>query len=167
MKRILMICFAVLFLCQATAFAHTMTDEEMCIGGISLGCAMSYVESIYGMPQNKQWIEEREARRIIKYVIYKYSPTFQVIGRAKKNDDAEQDMFVDDVSISDNSLSTSSGITVGMPYSTVVETFGEGRKWSVPDGKTAYSYRGHGHGTIDFRVNSDGIITDILLYLQH
>ncbi len=168
MKRILMICFAVLMLCQATAFAkHNMPEEEFCIGGLTPGCTFEYVKSIYGEPSKKDWKLVNHPRAVDYYLYYDYDSTLFVRGISVGNSaEAELNATVMDIVLTDNSLSTSSGITVGMPYQAVVAMFGEGFK-RTHNGKTRYGYgKGNGRGaySMGFDVDNAGIITQIGIY---
>ena len=168
MKRILMLCFAALLFCQTVSFARQIPREEIYIGGLSTGCSMGYVQSVYGAPQKKEWREDRRHPRTgVYYVTYEYSPAFRVIGRTTKGQGYEEelDARVYFVIIEDDSLSTPSGITVGMPYKAVAEMFGESQK-RVPTSNDAfyqYSFKGL---DMYFAVNNDEIITKIYLSPQ-
>lgn len=168
MKKILMLCFAVLLLFQTMASARQIPREEIYIGGLSTGCSMGYVQSVYGAPQKKEWREDRRhPRTVVYYVTYEYSPAFRVIGRTTKGQGYEEelDARVYFVIIEDDSLSTPSGITVGMPYKAVAEMFGESQK-RVPTSNDAfyqYSFKGL---DMYFAVNNDEIITKIYLSPQ-
>lgn len=163
MKRIFMICCAVLLLCQTTSLARQMPKEEISIGGLTIGCTMGYVESLYGAPPQKKWQEDRShPRTVVYYITYEYSPTFNVIGRTTKGQsyEDEQNAKLYSVSVKDDSLSTPSGITVGMPYKAVAEMFGEAPKRTFPNGQSFYmhSFRG---SDMYFYVNAEEIITEI------
>ena len=192
MKRILMICFAVLMLCQATTFANLppIPTTEMSIGGIEIGCTFGYVKSIYGEPSEKYYEDDKRSPsrknnlRLIYYyspnhlhdgrsrdIIYKYSPTLIVhgeVGRNEKDSTPDDDVRVWGVSLGDNSLSTPSGLTAGIPYSTVVEAFGQGKK-VVSEGQTFYMYVGQkpdgkfSWNVMNFYVDSKNIITRIAI----
>ena len=154
MKRIVICCCFVWMLFQSVAIAHNMPEEEMAIGGVGYGCTLGYVKSIYGEPQEKKWIRNGE----LKYI---YSSSFVVIGwRYYPYDQEEDNMAVGGVILSDNSLATPSGFTVGMPYQSVVNAFGEGIDYNKngvyhyhPKRKRAYSFC--------FKVNGQGLITEI------
>ena len=175
MKRILMICFAVLMLCQAKAFAaadpHFIPKEELSIGGISLECTLGYVKEIYGEPTE---VVRREHKTnsgkigTLTYITYKYSDTFVIQGvisdRKPQGEDEARILFI---YIDDNSLSTPSGFTVGMPYSAVAEMFGEKRK-ITRQGRNIYSYstdRG-GFFRLDFYVDDTETIKAIQVWSQ-
>ncbi len=173
MKKILMICFAVLVLCQATVFAADfIPKEELCIGGINLDCTLGYVKEIYGEP--KEVIREERGKAgtkvgIIYYITYKYSDAFFVTGKlSERESQGEDGARIVSILIKDNSLATPSGFTVGMPYSAVVEMFGERHKTTYKD-VSFYSYspdRG-GNRIISFYVNDAETITEINVYSQH
>ncbi len=163
MKRFLMICCAVLLLCQTTSLARQLPKEEISIGGLTIGCTMGYVESLYGAPPQKKWQEDRRhPRTVVYYITYEYSPTFKVIGRTTKGQsyEDEQDAKIYSIIVKDDSVSTPSGITVGMPYKVVAEMFGESQKRTFPNGQDfhMHSFRGL---DIYFEVNSEDIITEI------
>ncbi len=191
MKRILMFCCAVLLLCQTTAFAaNYIPKEELCIGGIEIGCTFGYVKSIYGEPPEKYYEDDKKSAsrkdnlRLIYYyspnhlhdgrsrdIIYKYSPTLIVhgeVGRNKKDSMPDDDVHALGIGLGDNSLSTPSGFTVGIPYSNVVERFGQGHK-VVSDGQTFYMYLGQradgkfAGGVMNFYVDNNNIITRITI----
>ncbi len=176
MKRLLMICFAVLMLCQATAFAantpHFIPKEELCIGGISLDCTLGYVKEIYGEPKEVTWKEKGKAGSkmgIVYYIMYKYSDTFIVEGKLSEQDSqGENGARIVSIYIQDNSLSTPSGITVGMPYSAVVDMFGE-RHQMTYNGRVWYPYAQDRAGIrlINFYVDDTNTITAINVYSQH
>ena len=173
MKKILMVCFAVLMLCQATAFAaRLIPKEEMYVGGIGLDCTLGYVKEIYGEPKEVIRTESGKAGSkmgITYYITYKYSDTFNVTGKRNERDSREEnELRVNSVFIRDNSLATPSGLTVGMPYAAVVEMFGEGEKLTY-QGKTWYSYSPNQGGIklLQFMVNDEGTITEIGVYSQH
>ncbi len=168
MKRILMLCCVVLLLCQTVTFARQIPREEIYIGGLSAGCSMGYVQSVYGAPQKKEWQEDRRhPRTVVYYVTYEYSPTFRVIGRTTKGQGYEEelDARVYFVITEDDSLSTPSGIIVGMPYKTVAEMFGEAKKLVPPSGNAFYQYSFKGLDMY-FGVNNEDIITKIYLSPQ-
>ena len=161
MKKIMMICFAVLMLCQATAFARQLPQEELYLGGLHVGYPMGYVKSLYGEPSQKRWQEDRRhPRTVVYYITYEYSPTFKVIGRTTKGQsyEDEQDARIYSIIVKDDSVSTPSGITVGMPYKVVAEMFGESKKRTFPSGQDFYmhSFRGL---DIYFEVDASEIIT--------
>ncbi len=175
MKRILMICFAVLMLCQATTFAaptsHFIPKEELSIGGISLECTLGYVKKIYGEPTEVIRTEHKtNSGKIgtIYYIQYNYSDTFFVTGTlSDRKPQEEDDARIITIFIKDNSLSTPSGFKVGMPYSAVAEMFGKERK-ITRQGITFYGYapdRG-GWNNINFHVDDKDIITAITVYSQ-
>lgn len=173
MKRILMLCFAVLLLCQATAFASNyIPKEELCIGGISLDCTLGYVKEIYGEPKEVTWKETGKAGSkmgISYYITYKYSDAFVVDGKlSERQSGGEDEARIVAISIKDNSLSTPSGFTVGMPYAVVAEMFGE-RPKVTRQGMTFHKYAPDISGIrgINFHVDDAETITAITVYSQH
>lgn len=174
MKRILLFCYLVLILCQATAFAKEVIipKEELCIGGVNLDCTLGYVKEIYGEP--KEVIRKEEGRSGTKmgrtcYITYVYSDTFKVTGKkGEREPGGEDDARVVAVFIKDNSLSTPSGFTVGMPYAAVAEMFGKGWK-HTRQGITWYGYASDMSGirAINFHVDDAETVTAITVYSQH
>ncbi len=161
MKRIFILMTGLLFAFQAIAFAHTMPREEMYVGGIGSGCSLGYVKSVYGEPKGKNWFDSYG----VKGVTYVYSAAFHVTGwTSSKNPSAEDDILVAGFTLKDNSLSTPSGITVGMPYQKVVEKFGEVKKYTY-NGKNFYAYVTQNTDgpavQISFYVDEKGTITEI------
>lgn len=175
MKRILMLCFAVLLLCQATVFAantpHFIPKEELCIGGISLDCPLGYVKEVYGEPTE---IIRREHKTnsgkigTLHYITYKYSDTFVIQGVfSDRRPQGEDEARITFIYVDDNSLSTPSGFTVGMPYSKVAEMFGQERQ-ITRQGHTMYAYttdRG-GFFELAFFVDNTNTITAIQVSSQ-
>ena len=173
MKRILMICFAVLLFCQATAFAaNFIPKEELCIGGINLDCTLGYVKEIYGEPKEVIWEETGKSGSkmgIIYYITYKYSDAFFVTGKlSERESHGEDDTRIVSICIKDNSLATPSGIAVGMPYATVAKLFGERHKTTYKDA-SFYEYQQDRAGIrmIHFYVDDAEIITEISVFSQH
>lgn len=175
MKRILMLCCAVLLLFQTVAFAksgpvkQTIPEEEMYIGGIGLQATLGYVKSIYGEPAEKKG--ENDPYNLLNYnIIFNYSPSFTVYGitgRRQKNRQEENDVRVWGIVIKDNSLTTPSGLTVGMPYKAVVDLFGEVPAKRTAKGDTYYEYGIYYQGgdtTLNFHVDEVGNITMIGLH---
>lgn len=175
MKRILLLCFVVLLLCQTVAFAksepikQTIPKEEMYIGGIGLHATLGYVKSIYGEPAEKKG--ENDQYNLLNYNIFlNYSPNFivyGVTGRRQKNRKEEDDVRVWGVVIKDNSLTTPSGIAVGMPYKAVVDLFGETPEKRTAKGGVYHEYGIYyqgGESTMSFHVDEVGIITMISLH---
>ncbi len=167
----LMLCFSILLLWQATAFAHFIPKEELRIGGIGLDCTLGYVKEIYGEPKEVVRKETGKAGTktgIIYYISYKYSDTFVVQGKLSERDSrGEEGARVVTIFIEDNSLCTPSGFTVGMPYAAVAEMFGEQPK-ITRQGITFHGYSPDrsGWSTINFHVDDAGTITAITLYSQ-
>ena len=120
MKKILLL-FTILLLNINVCFAHWMPESETFVGGVGPGCTLGYVKSIYGEPQQKKWFNGDG----IRGVAYIYGPLFSITGRTWNNDPRpENDLIVVGYSLKANNLSTPSGITVGIPYSTVSGMYG-------------------------------------------
>ncbi len=159
MKRILMLCCAVLLLGQTMAFAHEMPDEEMRLGGIAAGDTLGYVKMIFGDPSSKNGFDSTDYHMML----YMYSPTFMVEGLTPKtNPLSEQEMCVCNIILKDNSLMTPSGISVGTAYENVFAMFGKSSRESHIRGTNSYYYNGNGK-YIAFIVDDKGIITSIVV----
>lgn len=158
LRRIILVLGLLILLCQGIVFAHWMPREEMYVGGVGAGCTLGYVKSVYGEPKEKRWFNSDGVRG----VTYKYSEMFSITGRTGNQDSrAEEDLLVVGFSLKDNSLATPSGLTVGIPYETVVGMFGRVEK-STFGGRTSYSYAAPKSPIeMTFYVDSKGIITEI------
>ena len=153
MKRIVFLCAAVFLLCQTAVFAHTMTDDEMFVGGVGRGCTLGYVESVYGVPADKKEMRGDG----IRAVTYIYSRTGQNDMRP------ESELIVVGFSCKDASLRTPSALAVGMPYAAVTEKFGAADTvLTDDDGRRMYVYDVyHGAREVLFYVNDNDVITEI------
>lgn len=150
---ILSLCFAL------PCLAHSYPLSEAYIGGVGPNCTMKYVQSIYGEPKSKKWT----ATDGIRSVTYYYSPLYQVTGRTWANHAIPEDEFpVVGYTVKANNLTTPSGITVGVPYSTVAKMYGPGQRY-VEKGRVKYIYSLPNQHEISFTVNKKGIITEIYL----
>ena len=141
------------------AFAHTMTQAELCMGGIGSNCTIGYATQIYGAPTKV----ERWDGDSVHIVSYDWGG-FHVIGRVPLSDARpEVDNPVMGFIMKDNNLSTPSGIAVGQSYSQVLSRFGEASTTvSQGTGLTSYVYAFPTTGqTLSFNVNGQGIITEI------
>jgi len=158
LRRIFLVLGLAILMFQSIAFAHWMPREEMYVGGVGAGCTLGYVKSIYGEPKEKRWFNSDGVRG----VTYKYSNTFSVTGRTGNQDPrAEDDLIVVGFSLKDSSLSTPSGLTVGIPYETVAGMFGRVKK-STYNGRISYSYPApKSLLEMTFYVDSKGIIVEI------
>ena len=160
MKRIVFLCVAVFLLCQTAVFAHTMTEDEMFVGGVGRGCTLGYVESVYGVPADKKEMRGDG----IRAVTYIYSPTFSITARTGQNDmRPESELIVVGFSCKDASLRTPSALAVGMPYAAVTERFGAADTvLTDDDGRRMYVYDVyHGAREVLFYVNDNDVITEI------
>lgn len=175
MKRIISLCCIALLLCQATALAidreaykklEKEIREEMRIGGIGIGFPLGYVKSLYGEPSQIKWTDSIYGQAV--HVGYIYSPNFIVGGKTRKdNPEQEDSIVIDTILLKDNFMTTPSGFTVGMPYSAVVEIYGESIHKTPTREPGIYSYL-HGYKAycMNFLVNSEGIITAINMYID-
>ena len=145
-------------LVSSVALAHSMTREEMYVGGVGPGCTLGYVQEVYGEPMDKKEF----ADNWIHVVTYIYSENFSVTGRYMTGDDIpEKDINVTGFTLKDNSLATPSGIRVGTPYQEVVQKFGSGDVVHI-SGKTYYCYTApHSAVEMSFVVDAKNIITEI------
>ena len=48
-----------ILLVSSVALAHSMTREEMYVGGIGPGCTLGYVQEVYGEPMDKKEFAEK------------------------------------------------------------------------------------------------------------
>lgn len=100
-------------------FAHWLPKSELFVGGVGPGCTLGYVTSVYGEPMEKRWFNVEQVRG----VSYIYNANFSITGRTFNTDPrAEKDLIVVGYSLKNNSLSTSAGLTVGIPYMTVYDS---------------------------------------------
>ena len=140
MKRILMLGCIVLLLCQTVAFAHEMPDEEMYISGITVGDTLGYAKMIFGNPEQVQRQPYTE-KRDIGYLYL--SDGLQIRGETEwRNTIDEDDLIIWNVFANNEKWETPSGIRVGMPYTKVVELFGEGRLMYHSHRNKPYEYKG-------------------------
>ncbi len=160
MKRIWMLCCAVLLISQTVAFARQMPTEEIGIGGLRLGCTAGYVKSLYGEPQKV----ERDAAQVLYYTYT--SPSLLRVTFYGKGIAADDDCMCIHILAEDDSISTPSGFTVGMPYQSVVDMYGE-----IPempkgrlDSNTGKLYLYGSYAKLEFEVDNDGLIKRIVLY---
>lgn len=142
----------------SVTFAHWLPKSETFIGGVGPGCTMGYVASVYGQPAQKKWFNGDG----IRGVSYIYSPYFSITSRAGSNDPRpEAETIVVGYSLRNNSLSTPSGLTVGIPYATVKGMYGKADSISNWNGRKGYNYRFPPMGCMTFYVDSNEIITEI------
>ncbi|MCR5176251.1 MAG: hypothetical protein K6C05_05315 [Anaerovibrio sp.] len=158
MKRTLLLCVAIWMSFSAAVFAHSMPRSEMYVGGVGAGCTLGYVQSIYGEPTRKDYAT-LDFVHIVRYI---YSDTFDVIGRTAADYEGEEENIpVSGFSLSDSSLTTPSGFTVGSSYEQIVATFGEGER-VVINGETGYSYMATDSPVeLTFFVDRNNIVTRI------
>ena len=159
MKKLLPLTVCAWLLTAALCLAHSLPDTEACVGGIGPGCTLGYVKSIYGEPTSAK----RFSSDGVRVATYWYGDGFRVIGRVGSSDTREEDELpVVGYSLTDSSLSTPSGITVGMPYARVADQFGTGNSISF-SGKTGYAYPLGGQREMSFFLDSQGNISEISL----
>ena len=160
MKRILFLCITVFLLCQTAVFAHTMTRDEMYVGGVGRDSSLGYVVSVYGEPADKKELRGDG----IWSVTYIYSPTFSITARGgAKETRPESDLRVVGFSCKDAYLKTPSGLAVRMPYSAVVAKFGEATTvMNDIDGRKMYIYDVYyGVQEMIFYVDANEVVTEI------
>ena len=156
--RIIFICFLI-FSFPLVSLAHWMPISESFVGGVGPGCTLGYVKSVYGEPVDKKWFNTDGVRG----VGYIYSENFRITGRTwYKDTRPEDDLIVVGYTLTNNSLSTESGLTVGIPYSTVAGMYGYGQKFVNKEGRVSYIYAFPNSATsMSFRINSDDIVDEI------
>lgn len=163
MKKIFLLA-AILFCMTnfSVASANSMPLEEMSVGGVGYDCTLAYVKKIYGEPADKK-IFTGDGVRIVTWF---YSENFSVTARTSEDDmTPEENLHVVAFSLKDNSLSTPSGLTVGMSYNEVVKLWGRGELY-VDDGRRSYFYvpaYGYLPVTLTFYVDNAATITEIQL----
>ncbi len=135
MKKIFLFCSLFLMLLTSAAFA-AMPRDEMYVGGVGAGVTLGYVRSVCGEPMEVK----HHRNEGIKSVVYVYSKAFRVTARVWARDEKPEDeLVVTGFWLSDSSLATPSGITVGMSYEKDVESkFGPGREVMRGDFKYIY-----------------------------
>lgn len=133
-----MIIFFSLFIMSDCCSAHWLPKSELFVGGIGPGCTLEYVASVYGQPKEKRWFNSDGVRG----VTYIYSPYFSITGRTGSRDPRpESELIVVGYTLKNNSLSTQSGLTVGIPYETVAGMYGTVKKeYDSYRNKFYYSY---------------------------
>lgn len=119
-KKVAVMAFSLTTLLASTCLAVVtgpIPDSEASLGGITLGSPMSYVQSVYGAPNDrvptKDYIHQDAFNNI-------YGNSFYVIEYPK--DGTVEELYV----TTNNGLATPLGITVGVPKSTVDKLYGEG-----------------------------------------
>lgn len=106
----------------------------------------------------KRWFNVEQVRG----VSYIYNANFSITGRTFNTDPrAEKDLIVVGYSLKNNSLSTSAGLTVGIPYMTVAGMFGYGDRFVNKD-EVSYIYSWEDSLTsMEFKVDEKGLIKEI------
>lgn len=145
--------------------AHWLPKSELFVGGVGPGCTLEYVASVYGQPKEKRWFNSDGVRG----VTYIYSPYFSITGRTSSRDPRpESELIVVGYTLKNNSLSTQSGLTVGIPYETVAGMYGTVKKeYDSYSNKFYYSYdwddekRHYFQPVMCFFVDKNNIITEI------
>lgn len=157
--------FFSLFIISNYCFAHWLPKSELFVGGVGPGCTLEYVSSVYGQPKEKRWFNSDGVRG----VTYVYSPYFSITGRTGSRDPRpEGQLIVVGYTLKNNSLSTPSGLTVGIPYATVAGMYGAVKKeYDSYNNRTYYSYDWTDENchyfqpVISFYVDKNNVITEI------
>ena len=152
MKKVLLFCSLFLMLLTSVAFA-AMPRDEMYVGGVGAGVTLGYVRSVCGEPMEIK----RHRNEGIKSVIYIYSKAFRVVARDWARDEKPEDeLVVTGFWLSDSSVATPSGITIGMSYENdVVSRFGAGREVVDGQGNITYIYEEEPEIQFKFLVDKD------------
>ena len=161
-KIFLLATFLLLTINFTAAQAQTMPIKEMRVGGIGYGCLLEDVKEICGEPLKRETVMRERIHR----VTWIYSPNFSVTAQTFVSRDLtpDEDMPVVGFSLKDNSLSTPSGITVGMSYNEVVKLWGRGEPCDF-DGRRGFYYTPSNSQkpvTLTFYVDDAYIITAIV-----
>ncbi|OUO40974.1 hypothetical protein B5F82_02735 [Megamonas hypermegale] len=154
-----------LFICMATSFA-SIPRSDMVIGGITMGSSLDYVEQVYGLP-NKSYYGEGDWITG-ESLIYEYvngNNLFKVVAGTKGN----FNRIVYSITCREKGLSTPSGLSVGMNFSEVKKLYGKGsaikKDMAVsPIDKCSYYEYNSGSNIMQFAVDSDGIIRQIVIF---
>ena len=162
MKKIFLLATILLSVVScSTAFANSMPREEMCVGSVGYGCTLGNVKAIYGEPLERRIFDGIDAHGST----WIYSPNFSVTGRTFGNSVSEENLTVVAFALKDNSLSTPSGLTVGMSYHEVVKRWGRGELYEF-NGRRGYFYVPSNSDvpmTLTFFVDAESTITEIEL----
>lgn len=154
-----------IFLFYYRILVFEILKSELFVGGVGPGCTLEYVASVYGQPKEKRWFNSDGVRG----VTYIYSPYFSITGRTGSRDPRpESELIVVGYTLKNNSLSTQSGLTVGIPYKTVAGMYGTVKKeYDSYRNKFYYSYdwddekRYYFQPVMCFFVDKNNIITEI------
>lgn len=160
MKKIFLLAIIFLSAIVSTASANSMPREEMCVGEIGRGCMLGYVKEIYGEPKERRIFDGVDEHGIT----WIYSPYFSVTARTNDFQQPEENFIVVGFTLKNNSLSTPSGLTVGMSYHDVVKRWGRGELYEF-EGRRGYFYVPNNADvpmTLTFYVDGD-TITEIEL----
>ena len=146
----------------AQASANSMPVSEMYVGGVGYGTSLGYVKEIYGEPVDKRTFTG-DGVRIVAWI---YSEYFSVTARTGADDfSPEEDLPVVSFTLKNNSLSTPSGLTVGMNYNEVVKMWGRGEYFESEGGRSYFYVPADSQipMTLTFYVDADATITEIQL----
>ena len=163
MKKIFLLTTILFFMTSfAQVSANSMPISEMCVGGVGYGSSLGYVKKIYGEPVDKINFTG-DGVRIVTLI---YSEYFSVTARTGAEDfSPEDDLPVVSFSLKNNSLSTPSGLTVGMNYNEVVKMWGRGEIFESEAGRSYFYVPADSQVpmTLTFYVDTDSTITEIQL----
>lgn len=157
---------AIIFLsCQIPVFAFykTIDEEEINIGGISIGSSLDYVEQIYGTPTSKKNFDDIMGNGEIYY----YNNKLIISALNTKNGTT----YVNDIVCRESNLTTPSGFAVGTSYENVLKKYKKVEPLSkdrVNNYKQNYIYYEHTCGNLymRFTVDKKGIIQEIECYMD-
>ncbi|MBR1645874.1 MAG: hypothetical protein IJ685_03755 [Selenomonadaceae bacterium] len=163
MKKIFLFATFLFFVTTfAQVSANSMPISEMCVGGVGYGSSLGYVKKIYGEPVDKTFFTG-EGVRVVTWI---YSEYFSVAARTGAEDfSPEENLPVVGFSLKNNSLSTPSGLTVGMNYNEVVKMWGRGELFESEAGRSYFYVPADSQipMVLTFYVDADGTITEIQL----
>ena len=148
LKKVFFMLLGLMLLVSGSCFAArtgNVPATEGSLGGITLGCDMSYVESIYGNPSERYWTKDHIHEDAIAN---RYGKGFYIL-------QSSYNMKVDEVYVNaNNGIATPAGVTVGVPKTTVDSLYGSGSYW-----KGSYMYWTTAGKVIEITYgrNSDGI----------
>lgn len=156
MKKILFILFGIFF-----SFALTLSSDakpvtpvgnhEVAIGGVGLTSRESYVQSVYGMPDETTY---KQDEIFGKQHVVRYGNSFFITYGSKGN-------VISVKTTANNGLKTPAGITVGQPISEVTKYF---PAEALRKGDNAYYVNGSWTQNMSFKYNKKKIITEISIY---
>ena len=157
-----------LFVLLPVASAHTMTVEEMALGGIAPGMTMGEVITAKGEPAKVDRMDGEGVRLYKYYYGPAVKPDLVVSALAYRDDQRpEKALPVRAYELQTNAVASPAGITVGTDYQQVVELFGAGEMQKGYKGLTNYIYKlASPTWNITYHVGQDNLITGIYVSLR-